>query len=328
MTVLRSALFTVLGVLTVAGVQAGPVLLETGVPGLGMVGSTFFVALPIRNAGTLATEDVQVTGVSLYSAPLLSPAEFPVDLGGLVGDESAVFEASFDAAALQEGTSYTLSVTGTYIVNAVPFAFTLTREVQLLPASPGSAVASTTSVVPETSSGASHPNRPPSFEREANALHPPTPMGPFVAGGLQPPGTTVTPFGNEAPAQAGADRPALGAGPLGGSVTFSANRGVDVPPADIWAITEPSGSAGGGVVFVTFNPNADGAAYSVDGGSTYTTIDETTLFPDDKIGLCCDQVVQYVPKIDRFVWLLQGLSVENGGEGAYRLLEASPADIK
>jgi hypothetical protein len=60
-------------------------------------------------------------------------------------------------------------------------------------------------------------------------------------------------------------------------------------------------------------------AYSTNGGSTFTQLDPTTVFPNDAVGFCCDQIVQYVPSIDRFVWLLQG----NG----YRLAVASPADI-
>jgi hypothetical protein len=48
-------------------------------------------------------------------------------------------------------------------------------------------------------------------------------------------------------------------------------------------------------------------------------LDPTTIFPNDAVGFCCDQVVQYVPSIDRFIWLLQG----NG----YRLASARPADI-
>ena len=45
-------------------------------------------------------------------------------------------------------------------------------------------------------------------------------------------------------------------------------------------------------------------------------VDPTTIFPADAVGFCCDQIVQYVPSIDRFIWFLQG----NG----YRLAVASP----
>jgi hypothetical protein len=71
------------------------------------------------------------------------------------------------------------------------------------------------------------------------------------------------------------------------------------------------------VVFVTANWVA---AYSTDGGNTFTQLDPTKIFPNDTIGFCCDQIVQYAPSINRFIWLLQG---SNG----YRLASASPEDI-
>ena len=61
-------------------------------------------------------------------------------------------------------------------------------------------------------------------------------------------------------------------------------------------------------------------AYSTNGGNTFTVLDPTTIFPNDAVGFCCDQVVQYAPSIDRFIWLLQGTG--------YRLAVASPADIR
>jgi hypothetical protein len=54
-------------------------------------------------------------------------------------------------------------------------------------------------------------------------------------------------------------------------------------------------------------------------GGPFTQLNPTTIFPNDAVGYCCDQIVQYVPSIDRFIWLLQG----NG----YRLAVARPADI-
>ncbi len=46
-------------------------------------------------------------------------------------------------------------------------------------------------------------------------------------------------------------------------------------------------------------------ALSEDSGATFSNINPTTIFPQDDGGLCCDQVVEYVPQIDMFVWLLQ-----------------------
>jgi hypothetical protein len=82
-------------------------------------------------------------------------------------------------------------------------------------------------------------------------------------------------------------------------------------------LLEPSGAIGGGVVFVTGNWFA---AYSTNNGGSFTEFNPSTVFPNDAIGFCCDQVVQYVPSIDRFIWVLQG-------QGGYRLASASPATI-
>src|SRR5207248_3286580 len=109
--------------------------------------------------------------------------------------------------------------------------------------------------------------------------------------------------------------------------TFPQRAPIGDPPAisflinNDWGISqsstaEPSGASGGGVVFVTSNWFA---AYSIDGGNSFKQLDPTTIFPNDTVGFCCDQIVQYVPRIDRFIWLLQG----NGN----RIASASPADI-
>ena len=82
---------------------------------------------------------------------------------------------------------------------------------------------------------------------------------------------------------------------------------------------EPSGGTSNGVIFVSANKRA---AYSTNGGSSFTSLDPTTIFPNDVVGFCCDQIVHYAPSIDRFICSLQGKST-----GGYRLAEARPADI-
>jgi hypothetical protein len=96
-----------------------------------------------------------------------------------------------------------------------------------------------------------------------------------------------------------------------------------VTPASVNA-ADISGADAGEVVMMTGNWWAD---YSTDGGQTFTTINPTAVFPNTLAGgFCCDQVVQYVPSIDRFVWLLQYQSTA-AGNNAYRLAAASPQDI-
>ena len=108
------------------------------------------------------------------------------------------------------------------------------------------------------------------------------------------------------------------------SVNFDKNNSVGITGAGLGcsgdsaaACAEPSGASGNGVIFVSSNWRV---AFSTDGGTNFKILDPTTIFPNDAVGFCCDQIVQYAPSIDRFIWLLQGTG--------YRLAVASPADIK
>ncbi len=67
-------------------------------------------------------------------------------------------------------------------------------------------------------------------------------------------------------------------------------------------LPEPSVAENGATIMTTGN---NWMSLSEDGGATFTTVNPTTIFPEDYGGFCCDQVVQYVPRQDMFVWLLQ-----------------------
>ncbi len=85
-----------------------------------------------------------------------------------------------------------------------------------------------------------------------------------------------------------------------------------------------SGADNGNVVMITGNWYVQ---YSTNGGQTFTTLDPTTIFPNTLGGgFCCDQIIQYVPSIDRFIWLLQ-YNRTAAGDNAYRLASASTQDI-
>ena len=68
----------------------------------------------------------------------------------------------------------------------------------------------------------------------------------------------------------------------------------------------------GNVVMLSYNTSV---LLSTDGAGTYQLLDPTTIFPSAPsndaagnpldAGLCCDQILRYVPQIDRFVWLMQ-----------------------
>jgi hypothetical protein len=94
-------------------------------------------------------------------------------------------------------------------------------------------------------------------------------------------------------------------------------------PASLTA-ADISGADSSNVVLMNGNWYID---YSTDGGTTFKTINPTTLFPETLAGgFCCDQIIQYVPAVDRFIWLLQ-YKQDTTGANAYRLASASPQDI-
>ena len=89
-------------------------------------------------------------------------------------------------------------------------------------------------------------------------------------------------------------------------------------------VGEPSAAINGGVVVYTGNWYA---AVSTDGGRTFNYIDPTKEFPgpNPDSQFCCDQVVNYIPQIDTFVWLLQ--YGPDTGNNFQRLAFAKTADV-
>src|SRR5207244_943334 len=68
----------------------------------------------------------------------------------------------------------------------------------------------------------------------------------------------------------------------------------------------------GNVVMFSYNTSV---LLSTDGAASYKLLNPTAIFPGGAAkdasgnaldaGLCCDQRLQYVPQIDRFIWLMQ-----------------------
>jgi hypothetical protein len=92
------------------------------------------------------------------------------------------------------------------------------------------------------------------------------------------------------------------------------------------SVGEPSVASTGQVVMYTGNWYA---ARSADGGQTFQYIDPFTSFPDPpNLTFCCDQVVNYIPSIDTFVWLLQyGPITGPQADNIQRLAFAKSADV-
>ena len=90
---------------------------------------------------------------------------------------------------------------------------------------------------------------------------------------------------------------------------------------------ETNVASAGNVLLFTANY---GDAFSGDRGRTFVGIDPFGFMADLPGGyasaFCCDQVVQYVPQIDRFIWVLQQNPVNNAN--VYRIAYASPTNVQ
>ncbi len=266
--------------------------------------TTLSLAIPIINDEPVAATNVQITTLSITGMTLTVPT-LPYALGTIPAEGSTVLNTTFTGPFVPSQT-YAVTLEGTFTEDGVTECFDLTARFTLPPLGPGSGTLTLVDVVSNAISGAPFPPVPPDFdEDETNPSGWVVPDGPFQPGVPTPNQTQFLP----APVTALEGDQVDGVAPI----TWAGNRGVGISGS---TTAEPSGASGGGVVFVTANWFA---AFSTNNGATWTQLDPTTVFPADAVGFCCDQIVQYVPSIDRFVWLLQG----NG----YRLAVASPAQI-
>ena len=301
-------LLTITGVTQAQTPGAGP--LSLGAVGLARpTAATVAIAAPLINGAKRPLQDVKVTGAQLDSAAASSA--LPIDVRVIDPDSVAVVEMSFNASALQPGRRYTLTLTGTFSFPDARAArpFRISAEVTAPPAERGEGKLGSVQVGAHKVEGGRYPHQAPQMDNEVNGSAPPVPTSPEVAGT-----PTATPTG--------LDRVQIGDPP---AIKFDANDNVGFTGAGTQncsgdaaaACAEPSGAASSGMIFVSANWNA---AFSTTGGPPFTILDPTTVFTPGAIGFCCDQVVQYVASIDRFVWLMQGTG--------YRLAVASPAQIK
>jgi len=290
------------------------------VPGIGSANfeapHVLATAILIVNDGAGRAEDVQIDSVILSGATLTAPASLPVGLGSIAPDGSSTLIANFTDPLAGPDASYEVIVAGTYKEHGGRSKFVVKESVRTSPDSPGSSVASTGVTAVQIVNGAHFPPQKPCCPDEMNE-------------GQRARTVPDGPFRPLTPSQESAVQPAPHGSGGSASISFPVNSPVGISSS---TVAEPSGASGGGVVFETENWFA---SYSIDGGSTFTKLDPTTIFPQSDGGFCCDQVVQYAPSIDRFIWVLQyGQSklptdtTTNNGPNRYRVAYASPATVK
>lgn len=317
---------------------ASPVVFVSGTPGVATdTPNLLLVALPLRNVGTAPALNVQVKSATLVNSTLLAPA-LPQNLGTLPTNDGAIVNLQFDAGALLPGVSYRLTVSGTYQVAGVTYGFSVNRNVAPPPASPGLAKLRTgniTSVIidpghyPVPAGGTTPPE-----QEGSNPIGIVVPASPRV---ILPLGTPAS--GDQA---AGSASPSVGF-PI--NTPFGKSGGSPVDPSGATASTANAAQ-------VVLNTGNTYASVSIDGGATFTNLNPFCMFGFDTcdaagnpIGaalvdgdLCCDQVIQYVPAIGSFVWLMQTWPTGNvrGTNGAtttpgnnrLRLVIVSPDQVR
>jgi hypothetical protein len=321
---------------------------------LGPVGSAvesdgrLVLAVRLTNVGTEVTRNVVVQAIEVKPLTLTVSTKLPMALGDIAPDGSIVLRAAFDSRNGQR-EAYRLSVTGQYRRNGVAVSFQVAQLFRPVGA-PATEQARRAVVTPQTVDGGTFkalPVTPQTFQVDGEeAAPPPLPSGTGRKGAR--PSVSATQLGAPAAAAVAAGPRLLRVGLQGPNdpVVFRTNKLLGGPSA-FFRPPEPTGATSFAmqspplaqdVVFAAGNTNA---AFSIDGGGSFTTVDPTTLFdfrdgsgnPIDGGGLCCDQVVQYVPSINRYVWLMltrprrvegRGIAV---GPNRMRLAVASPQDI-
>jgi hypothetical protein len=247
------------------------------------------VAMQVVNVGTGTAENVRITAVRVaQGGSYQGPDPLPLSLGTIQATKDKIL--SFQVRVPRaDGTRYLVTISGVYQVAGASYGFTLNRAIAPQPPAVGPIAAQSGSATIWTRATANYPPRPLPDDLGPNAetpiLIPPGPSRPLL-----PPFTPPSSAGPLTPSGAVAVR------------TNTTHSSAGVPP-------DPSTAAtAGGVVLSTYNT---GLAYSLNGGATFTDLNLTPaapaapFFPEDDGGLCCDQVVIYLPLANIFVWLLQ-----------------------
>ncbi len=260
--------------------------------------ATVSAQVQLANDGAGPAYKVRLTKVEVQGGVYAGPTALPTaSLGNLAAAADNIkFDGIFKVAA--NGSARILAVEGKYVEEQDEDegpSFRVERTINPSTTPPGPVTGATGQTTKQNPITATYPPPPTSTHGSPNSEAPIfVPVGPPRQ--IFPP----TPNGT-----------ALGTTAGGASVQIPVNtsdpRGTLTPP-------DPNGAAAtaNGVVLSTYNT---GISYSTNGGLNFTDVSltspqpgnpaRTSFFPQSDGGVCCDQVVIYVPNQNIFVWLLQ-----------------------
>ncbi len=299
--------------------EEGPVEVAVGTPGIAVENNTkLLIALPLDNNGKDEAREVTIREARVPGATRELPATLPLLVGNIAPDGRTVVQLRFDVPGLDPSHKYELEVDGHYRSHRNgdrEREFHYRAELLIPPIGPGSSTSTTKQGTTHQTKGP-YPALPQPPQGESNEQRPPTPQG--------TPQTVHPPTPNQAQVM---DYSKGGAAV--GFVINSQTNGVATSfPPDPSAVS-PAGASnlvmGSGNLYIK---------YSTDGGTTFTTINNlSTVFGDQPDGgYCCDQVLHYIPSIDRIVWVIQTNQKKDSkgnvtGPNSQRVAWAKPADI-
>lgn len=290
--------------LGMSGCRREKSVVRGGLPGVSVEnGTELLIALPLENDGQANVQNVEVREIELHGGHRDAPATLPLNLGTIAVNGRKVIQIRFALPGLDLSRTYEMEVEGHYFGRGDDKddserdrRFKFESHFSIPPQGPGSATATTNkgvthqtqgpyAALPQTPQTESNENLPPTPESSPREVFPKTPQ--FSA--VQDPGISSFP----------------GIATGGAAVGFV----IDSQTGGVSTNFPPDGSGAGSgtssnVVLATGNLYVK---YSTNGGATFTTISNlSTVFGDNPdAGYCCDQVVHYVPSIDRIVWLVQ-----------------------
>jgi hypothetical protein len=266
--------------------------------------------MQLMNIGSGDAREVRITRVEVSGGRYIGPNFLPVSVGELASGHFALFDSVFEVPA--DGSPRLLRVNGEYVRGKERSRFSADAAIAPDGREPGPFTSMPGEAVVQDPNSAVYPPPSPPTAFAPNAEETPVliPLGPqqlfsepTSSGTDLAPGPGIVGGPGLVP-----DNPS-GGDPL---VLFQRNtrisRSTTAPPPDPNAAAQSPD----GVVLVTYNL---GVSYSTDGGETFTDVNllspqpgnprRTSFFPESDGGLCCDQVVVYIPAQNLFVWLLE-----------------------
>lgn len=301
---------------------------------------TVSLGIPLRNEGNSIAGNVRLTELRAGSGLHTGPGTLPYAAGDIAPNQVVSVSSTFSMTSAEARSPFLLTLIGTYNFQTVACGFQ--ASVTVTPPSPGNAgqPKRSTRVTMFTPDTATYPPPPAPTTSLPNAKNKPVlPTGPRRWFPSSPPATPLNRIAAFSPSDQG---PPSGAAP--NAAVFAINN-----PGGTYGAVPPdptvAGPAPNGVTIISANT---AVSYSTNYGLSFTTVNltgaggfsdilrpgRTDFFPENDGGVCCDQVLQYIPSRGVFVWLLQYRSpnvlvstVPRLGQNRLRIAYASASDL-